>query len=201
MLPAFHGERMRAYEGIITELATREIESWPARRDLRDPPAHAGADARGDHAGRLRRERPRARRAAAGAARRPARRDLLATAAGAGPARPALRRARSARRAEAARTPRSTSCWPPRSPSGAPTRTSESREDILSMLVAARFEDGEPMSDAELRDQLMTLLLAGPRDHGDGARLDLRPAPAPPGRPRAPAVASWTPARRPTCGR
>ncbi len=36
-----------------------------------------------------------------------------------------------------------------------------SREDILSMLVAARFEDGEPMSDAELRDQLMTLLLAG----------------------------------------
>jgi cytochrome P450 len=37
----------------------------------------------------------------------------------------------------------------------------ESREDILSMLVAARFQDGEPMSDAELRDQLLTLLLAG----------------------------------------
>ena len=36
-----------------------------------------------------------------------------------------------------------------------------SREDILSMLVAARFEDGEPISDGELRDQLMTLLLAG----------------------------------------
>lgn len=35
------------------------------------------------------------------------------------------------------------------------------REDILSMLVAARFEDGEPISDSELRDQLMTLLLAG----------------------------------------
>ena len=29
------------------------------------------------------------------------------------------------------------------------------------MLVAARFDDGEPMSDAEIRDQLMTLLLAG----------------------------------------
>jgi cytochrome P450 len=29
------------------------------------------------------------------------------------------------------------------------------------MLVAARFEGGEPMDDAELRDQLMTLLLAG----------------------------------------
>jgi cytochrome P450 family 135 len=34
-------------------------------------------------------------------------------------------------------------------------------EDILSMLVAARFEDGEPMSDAEIRDQLLTLLIAG----------------------------------------
>jgi cytochrome P450 len=33
--------------------------------------------------------------------------------------------------------------------------------DILSMLVAARFEDGEPMSDAEVRDQLLTLLIAG----------------------------------------
>ena len=37
----------------------------------------------------------------------------------------------------------------------------EEREDILSLLVAARFEDGSAMSDAELRDQLMTLLMAG----------------------------------------
>ena len=37
----------------------------------------------------------------------------------------------------------------------------EERDDILSMLMPARFEDGEPMSDNELRDQLMTLLLAG----------------------------------------
>jgi len=35
------------------------------------------------------------------------------------------------------------------------------REDILSMLAAARFEDGSEMDDAELRDQLMTLLVAG----------------------------------------
>jgi cytochrome P450 len=40
-------------------------------------------------------------------------------------------------------------------------RRADPREDILSMLVAARFEDGEPMDDAELRDQLMSLLLAG----------------------------------------
>lgn len=37
----------------------------------------------------------------------------------------------------------------------------ESREDILSMLISARFEDGERIDDAELRDQLMTLLVAG----------------------------------------
>jgi cytochrome P450 family 135 len=36
-----------------------------------------------------------------------------------------------------------------------------SREDILSLLVGARFEDGSAMSDSELRDQLMTLLMAG----------------------------------------
>ena len=37
----------------------------------------------------------------------------------------------------------------------------EQREDILSMLIVARFEDGGEMTDAELRDQLVTLLLAG----------------------------------------
>ena len=37
----------------------------------------------------------------------------------------------------------------------------EEREDILSMLMLAEFEDGGTMSDKELRDQLMTLLLAG----------------------------------------
>jgi cytochrome P450 len=35
------------------------------------------------------------------------------------------------------------------------------RDDILSLLMAARFEDGSQMSDRELRDQLVTLLLAG----------------------------------------
>ena len=37
----------------------------------------------------------------------------------------------------------------------------EQREDVLSMLLLARDEDGEPMSDAELRDELLTLLFAG----------------------------------------
>jgi cytochrome P450 len=35
------------------------------------------------------------------------------------------------------------------------------RDDILSTLLMARGEDGEPMTDVELRDELLTLLLAG----------------------------------------
>ena len=37
----------------------------------------------------------------------------------------------------------------------------EERDDILSMLLQARDEDGAPMTDQELRDELMTLLVAG----------------------------------------
>ncbi len=37
----------------------------------------------------------------------------------------------------------------------------EEHTDILSLLLAARDEDGEPMSDEELRDELLTLVLAG----------------------------------------
>ena len=37
----------------------------------------------------------------------------------------------------------------------------EQRDDVFSMLVLARDEDGQPMSDRELRDELVTLLVAG----------------------------------------
>jgi cytochrome P450 len=36
-----------------------------------------------------------------------------------------------------------------------------SREDILSLLMSARDEEGAPLTDRELRDELMTLLVAG----------------------------------------
>jgi cytochrome P450 len=41
-------------------------------------------------------------------------------------------------------------------------RRDEARPDIVSMLVAARYEDGSPMSERELRDELLTLLTDGP---------------------------------------
>ncbi len=37
----------------------------------------------------------------------------------------------------------------------------EERDDVLSLLLSARHEDGSPMTDVELRDELMTLLTAG----------------------------------------
>jgi cytochrome P450 len=36
------------------------------------------------------------------------------------------------------------------------------REDVVSMLVQARYEDGSPMSEQDLRDELLTLLTDGP---------------------------------------
>ncbi|MGO9760693.1 MAG: cytochrome P450 [Solirubrobacteraceae bacterium] len=37
----------------------------------------------------------------------------------------------------------------------------DGRQDVLALLIAARDENDEPLSDAELRDQLFTLLIAG----------------------------------------
>ncbi len=37
----------------------------------------------------------------------------------------------------------------------------EPREDVLSLLLEARYDDGAPMDDEEIRDQLLTLLIAG----------------------------------------
>ena len=38
MLPLFHGERMRSYEGVVGEIVTAEIDSWPLGREF---PIHA----------------------------------------------------------------------------------------------------------------------------------------------------------------
>ena len=41
------------------------------------------------------------------------------------------------------------------------SQPNSSGEDILSLMMSARDEDGQPMTEAELRDELMTLLFAG----------------------------------------
>ncbi len=37
----------------------------------------------------------------------------------------------------------------------------EGRADVLSMLLAARYEDGQPLADLTIRDEMYTLMLAG----------------------------------------
>jgi cytochrome P450 family 135 len=41
-------------------------------------------------------------------------------------------------------------------------RSEPPREDVVSMLIEARYEDGAPMSERDLRDELVTLLTDGP---------------------------------------
>ena len=63
----------------------------------------------------------------------------------------------------------------------------EEREDILSMLLLARDEDGEPLDDAEMRDQLMTLLVAGHETTATGLAWAFDALFRTPARARAPA--------------
>ena len=62
-----------------------------------------------------------------------------------------------------------------------------SREDILSLLVAARFEDGSGMADARATRSADDPADGRPRDDRHGARLGVRPAVSRPGQARAPA--------------
>jgi cytochrome P450 len=160
MLPPFHGERMRAYGELIEEAVTREIDSWPVDEEF---PIHPRMQAVtlevilravfgvSDPA-RLARLRSLLAELLGGTASPALQvRVLLARRFGRGDPLARLRRINE----EVEEVLRSEI---------AERRADESldeRDDILSMLVAARFEDGEPMSDSELRDQLMTLLLAG----------------------------------------
>ena len=160
MLPAFHGERMRAYEDLIRDVARTEIESWPVGSAF---PIHSRMQAVTldvilravfgvSDASRLAQlggmlggmlanlASPRLQLRVAMAQRFDREDPMQELRRQSKPVDDLLQAEIAERRAD---------------PGIA------EREDILSMLVAARFEDGEPMSDEELRDQLITLLLAG----------------------------------------
>lgn len=160
MLPPFHGERMRSYERTVREIAAAEVDSWPLGRPF---PIHARLQAVtlevilravfGVSEGpRLERLRAVLTRVLAETASPTA--QLVGLAArrfgGRGPWARFEGRLREvdellyAEIAEHRARP-----------------DLERREDILAMLMCARFEDGSAMDDRELRDQLMTLLLAG----------------------------------------
>jgi cytochrome P450 len=167
MLPAFHGERMQALRGVMTELAELEVESWPTE----DPVAL--------HPRLQRLTLEIILRAVFGLERGPRRdhlRDLLTDvlAFGESPISvlPALQRAlswtRTQRRFQDRMAQADRLIFELIEERRAEADSEEgSRDDVLAMLLAARHEpedgetEGSPMSEQELRDELMTALVAG----------------------------------------
>jgi cytochrome P450 family 135 len=159
LLPPFHGERMQAYGEKMSEIAAREIESWPTGVPYKLRPRMQAITLEiiietvfGVHDG----ERIEPLRAAL--------RDFLDLTTNplallplltVGPERitriPAFRR----------RIDRVDELIGREIAERRAAEDLAERDDVLSMLVAARHEDGSPMSDAEIRDELLTLLVAG----------------------------------------
>jgi cytochrome P450 family 135 len=157
LLPPFHGDRMREYADVIVQATRRSMAEWPLGEPMKLSErtraitlevilrAVFGVEA----------ERMGALRDAIGGLLTPGQTLALLVGALRRPveARPtgaigrALDRLDEVTYAEIARR-----------------RTQEDlaeRTDILSLLMLARDEDGQAMTDQELRDELVTLLLAG----------------------------------------
>jgi cytochrome P450 family 135 len=156
MLPPFHGARMRAYESTVREVVARDVQAWPEREPFAIHPRMqrvtlevilravfgvTDAERRTRLADRLAR--------------------LLADTASAGLQFAVLASRRFGAPDPLTRLQRLRDEIDAMLDQEIAERRADPREDILSMLVAARFEGGEPMDEAEMRDQLMTLLLAG----------------------------------------
>ena len=159
LLPPFHGERMRGYEQTMAEVAARELERWPAGQPISAWPTMQAITleiimrtvfgvTETDRVKRLGEVLQRSLSWAANP-RRMAQLAIL------GPRRAAergtLRRALD---------PTDELIYEEiRARRDAPDLAE--RDDVLSMLLQARHDDGSEMSDKELRDELMTLLVAG----------------------------------------
>ena len=160
MLPAFHGERMRSYEPVVEAIVAAEIDSWPLGETF---PIHSRMQAVTLEVilrvvfgigGGQRLERLRGLLTELLAQTSSPLAQLIGVATrrfgSSGPwgaFEEMLAEVDELLYAEIAEHRKAPDL--------------EQRDDILSALMLARFEDGEPMSDSELRDQLMTLLLAG----------------------------------------
>ncbi|HVY96099.1 MAG TPA: cytochrome P450 [Solirubrobacterales bacterium] len=159
LLPPFHGERMQAYGEKMAEIAAREIESWPSGTPYALRPRMQAITLDiiietvfGVHDGR--RMEPL----------RVALRDFLDLTTNPKVLLPVIlmgpqrinRFGAFRRRVEAVNELIYAEIAERRGADDV-----ADREDVLSMLVAARHEDGSPMSDAEIRDELLTLLVAG----------------------------------------
>jgi cytochrome P450 len=156
MLPPFHGARMRAYESIVRDVVEREVAGWPEGEPFAIHP-------------RMQRVTLDVILLAVFGVTDPRRRarlaerlgHMLADTSAAGLQFGVLLSQRFGGPDPLAGLQALRSEIDELLAAEIAERRADPREDILSMLVGARFEDGEPMGDAEIRDQLMTLLLAG----------------------------------------
>jgi cytochrome P450 family 135 len=159
MLPSFHGERMRGYEQTMAEVATRELERWPAGEPLSAWPTMQTITLEVimrtvfgiTDTDRLRRLGDALQSSLSWTAdpKRMAQLALL------GPQRIAERGT-----LRKALQPTDDLIFEEiRARRDAPDLAE--RDDVLSLLLQARHDDGSAMSDQELRDELMTLLVAG----------------------------------------
>jgi cytochrome P450 len=157
LLPAFHGEKMQRLSGLMGELAEREVASWPTGEPI---PLH----------GRLQRLTLEVILRAVFGLQRGAQLDEL---------RDLMTEVLAFGESPLSLLPPAQRLLAGRGPVGRMERVGaradaliyaliEERrqdrgdgEDVLSMLLGARDEDGEPMSPAELRDELVTALVAG----------------------------------------
>jgi cytochrome P450 len=157
LTPPFHGRRLRTYESLIETETARETASWPQGRPFPVLPStmritlnvilRAVFGAEGAELDELRTLLPAAVRLGSVLAVLPVlRRDL-------GGYGPGARFRRHRQRydeivdqliARAAGDPHLAD-----------------RDDVLAMLVQARYDDGSPMSRGQIADQLLTLLTAG----------------------------------------
>ena len=159
MLPAFHGERMRQYDSLIADVTRSEIDRWvvgttfPVHERMQGVTLEVILRAVFGITDSSRLERMRGLLAQMLAdlasprlqlrvllSRRFGRRDPMEDVRRQGKAADDLIQSEITERRE---------------------NPEVERDDILSMLMAARFDDGREISDEELRDQLITLLLAG----------------------------------------
>jgi cytochrome P450 family 135 len=159
MSPPFHGRRMRAYERVMREATDREIDAWPLGEPFAAMPSMQALTLDvitravfGVEEGERLTELKRRLRAMI----MPVSRRLGVLILAFSGRRQRGRFAEFARRKaaadeliydEIARRREATDL--------------EEREDVFSLLVQARDEDGQPLTDQELRDELVTLLVAG----------------------------------------
>lgn len=158
LVPPFHGRRMAGYESVVEEEVLREIATWPQGREFATQPSmmritlnvvlRTVFGAQGAQFDELREVLPPLVAMGSRLAVLPlrARRDFGRLSPGGRYA--AYRRRYDALIAQLIATARQAPDFAERS-------------DVLSLLLAARYDDGQPISDAHIADELLTLLAAG----------------------------------------